>query len=212
MIDTSSARSCRTRHRLDVGGCRRSFDCSRSNEIPTTPEANMGSVTQPVSARKAETPRPRLLHVGRRRRSPQGQAPRTGTRKLEYFGRRWARSPRSPNVGAGAPPPADGEDEAIERRLLFRLHALCERDPEIIRRKKEAELERLGRLACEVCAFDFAATYGQLGEGFIDCHHRLPLSSSGERKTRLSNLALVCPIAIACFIALGPHSQSRSSE
>jgi 5-methylcytosine-specific restriction protein A len=96
------------------------------------------------------------------------------------------------NAGAGAPPRVDGEEEAIEGRLLFRLHAQRERDPEIIRRKKEAELERLGRLACEVCAFDFAATYGQLGEDFIECHHRLPLSSSGERKTRLSDLALVC--------------------
>lgn len=97
------------------------------------------------------------------------------------------------NAGAGAPPPVDGEDEAIEGRLLFRLHAERERDPDIIRQKKEAELERLGRLLCEVCAFDFAATYGQLGEGFIECHHRLPLSSSGECKTRLSDLALVCP-------------------
>jgi 5-methylcytosine-specific restriction protein A len=97
------------------------------------------------------------------------------------------------NAGAGSPPPVDGEDEAIEGRVLFRLHAQRERDPEITRRKKEAELARLGRLACEVCTFDFAATYGQLGEGFIECHHRLPLSSSGERKTRPSDLALVCP-------------------
>jgi hypothetical protein len=61
------------------------------------------------------------------------------------------------NAGAGAPPRVDGEDEAIEGRLLFRLHAQREREPEIIRRKKDAELERLGRLACEVCAVDFAA-------------------------------------------------------
>jgi 5-methylcytosine-specific restriction enzyme A len=37
-----------------------------------------------------------------------------------------------------------------------------------------------------------AATYGQLGEDFIECHHRLPLSTTGERRTRLSDLALVC--------------------
>jgi 5-methylcytosine-specific restriction protein A len=97
------------------------------------------------------------------------------------------------DAGSGSPPAVDGEDEAVEGRLLFRLHAQRERDPDITRRKKEVELERLGRLACEVCAFDFAATYGQLGEGFIECHHRLPLSTSGERKTRLSDLALVCP-------------------
>jgi 5-methylcytosine-specific restriction enzyme A len=89
-------------------------------------------------------------------------------------------------------PPVHDESEAIEGRLLFRKHRMRERDPEITRRKKTAVMERLGRLACEVCDFDFAATYGQLGEGFIECHHRLPLATAGIRTTQLDDLALVC--------------------
>jgi 5-methylcytosine-specific restriction protein A len=89
-------------------------------------------------------------------------------------------------------PPVDDEAEAIEGRLLFRQHRARERDPEITRRKKASAMERFGRLACEVCDFDFTATYGQLGEGFIECHHRLPLAIAGIRTTQLDDLALVC--------------------
>lgn len=46
-------------------------------------------------------------------------------------------------------------------------------------------------LACEVCGFDFEAVYGELGRGFIECHHVVPLSE-GQRKTSLRDLALVC--------------------
>ncbi len=50
-----------------------------------------------------------------------------------------------------------------------------------------------GRLACAVCKFDFAERYGAVGEGYIECHHTLPLSElEGERRTRLVDLALVC--------------------
>lgn len=89
--------------------------------------------------------------------------------------------------------PVDNEAEAIEGRLLFRQHRARERDPEITRRKKASAMERFGRLACEVCDFDFAAACGQLGEGFIECHHRLPLATADMRTTRLDDLALVCP-------------------
>jgi 5-methylcytosine-specific restriction protein A len=95
--------------------------------------------------------------------------------------------------GAADLSPVDDESEVIEGRLLFRHHRMRERDPEITRRKKAAIMERLGRLACEVCDFDFAAAYGQLGEGFIECHHRLPLATAGIRTTQLDDLALVCP-------------------
>ena len=92
--------------------------------------------------------------------------------------------------GAPALTPVDDESEAIEGRLLFRQHRMRERDPEITRQKKAAAMERLGRLVCEVCDFDFAATYGQLGEGFIECHHRLPLATAAIRTTQLDDLAV----------------------
>jgi 5-methylcytosine-specific restriction protein A len=33
--------------------------------------------------------------------------------------------------------------------------------------------------------------YGDLGAGFAECHHKLPLAA-GERRTLLSDLAIVC--------------------
>ena len=89
--------------------------------------------------------------------------------------------------------PQEDEDEVVEGRVLYRLHRARERDPAVVKRKKAAVLQATGRLACEVCDFDFASTYGDLGEGFIECHHTLPLASGAERRTRLADLALVCP-------------------
>ena len=90
-------------------------------------------------------------------------------------------------------PPEEDEAEAVEGRILFRQHRARERNPALVKRKKVAEMRRHGRLACEVCGFDFAATYGELGEGFIECHHKLPLATAGTRTTQIGDLALVCP-------------------
>ena len=44
-----------------------------------------------------------------------------------------------------------------------------------------------------VCQFDFYKIYGDLGKGFIEAHHRVPLSEiDGEKITTLEDLALVC--------------------
>ena len=86
----------------------------------------------------------------------------------------------------------EGEEGVLEGRILFRLHRQRERNRDLVRRKKTAAQKRDGRLACEVCGFDFAAKYGDLGDGFIECHHVLPLAQADERPTRLEDLALVC--------------------
>lgn len=49
-----------------------------------------------------------------------------------------------------------------------------------------------GRLACEVCGFEFSKAYGDLGEGFIEAHHLVALSEAGVSKTRLVDLAVLC--------------------
>lgn len=85
------------------------------------------------------------------------------------------------------------ELDVVEGRMLLRVHKLKERKPQIVRRKKRAVLAATGRLVCEACGFDFAAKYGQLGEGFAECHHRVPLAAlDGEAPTRLADLAIVC--------------------
>lgn len=48
-----------------------------------------------------------------------------------------------------------------------------------------------GRVLCECCKFDFFGRYGKHGEGYIEAHHRVFLST-GERLTRPEDFALVC--------------------
>lgn len=86
-----------------------------------------------------------------------------------------------------------GDDEALEGKLLTRAHKMRERDQGLAKKKKAQVFENTGKLECEVCGFDFSAKYGELGEGFAECHHTKPLSTlkPGE-KTKLSDLAVVC--------------------
>ena len=88
----------------------------------------------------------------------------------------------------------EDDEEFLEGRVALRLHRQRERNPALARKKKRQALKTKGRLACDVCAFDFPVTYGDLGEGYIECHHLVPVSEwRGEvRITRLSDLALVC--------------------
>ena len=80
-----------------------------------------------------------------------------------------------------------------EGKVVFRLHQQKERNYSIVKKKKAAVKRKTGKLACEVCGFDFAAVYGALGEDFIECHHKQPLSElNDERVTILNDLALVC--------------------
>ncbi len=85
------------------------------------------------------------------------------------------------------------EPSAAEGRELLRVHRSRERNQRLVARKKRDVLAETGRLACEACDFDFAEAFGPLGEGFAECHHTLPLALAvGERRTKLSELAVVC--------------------
>jgi 5-methylcytosine-specific restriction protein A len=86
------------------------------------------------------------------------------------------------------------EEEFPEGKVLYRVHRLRERSRGLVRRAKEKALDEHGRLACGACGFDFAAVYGDVGRGFIECHHLLALADlQAERPTRLADVALVCP-------------------
>ena len=92
---------------------------------------------------------------------------------------------------------SDEEEDSMisvkEGEVIYKLHKLRERDSKIIKRKKELYLKKHGKLNCEVCDFDFHRVYGDLGFGFIEAHHKVPLSDlDGEAKTELKDLALVC--------------------
>ena len=85
------------------------------------------------------------------------------------------------------------EEQFPEGRILYRLHRARERSSELIARAKAKTLKEKGRLECAACGFDFVNAYGLLGQGFIECHHLLPLSQLERAKsTRISEIALVC--------------------
>ena len=89
--------------------------------------------------------------------------------------------------------PDDEEEGTKEGRLLLKKHFYRERD----RKKRQQKIDQYkkannGKLACETCGFDFGAVYGEHGDGYIECHHIVPLSESGETTTKLADLILIC--------------------
>jgi 5-methylcytosine-specific restriction enzyme A len=87
----------------------------------------------------------------------------------------------------------DDEESCSEGAILLRVHQLRERNQALVKKKKEEVLREIGLLACQVCTFDFNRTYGELGYGFAECHHIVPLSSlTYAGVTSLADLAIVC--------------------
>lgn len=91
----------------------------------------------------------------------------------------------------------DQEDEETksvkEGLVIYKLHKYRERDALINKKKKERSIKENGKLECEVCGFDFYKFYDEIGKGFIECHHKKPLSEiESEVITSIEDLALVC--------------------
>lgn len=78
---------------------------------------------------------------------------------------------------------------AVEGAATLRTHLRRERSKSLVGRFKK----QLKTVACSVCDFDFGKTYGDLGYGFIEAHHKVPVSQlEPGAKTRLEDLAAVC--------------------
>jgi 5-methylcytosine-specific restriction protein A len=87
----------------------------------------------------------------------------------------------------------DSLEEASEGRVLTRVHKIRERNKAIVKKKKQSVLKETGALKCETCSFDFKEIYGELGEGFAECHHKKPVSQLvANEKTKLVDLAILC--------------------
>jgi predicted HNH restriction endonuclease len=85
------------------------------------------------------------------------------------------------------------DEEFPEGKILTRLHKYKERHSEAAKKKKARILAEEGILVCEACGFDFQKTYGQLGNGFAECHHLIPVSTlEPGYHTRFEDLAIVC--------------------
>ncbi|WP_394970874.1 HNH endonuclease [uncultured Croceitalea sp.] len=90
----------------------------------------------------------------------------------------------------------EDDDEQLkvkEGKVIYKLHKHRERNPKLNRKKKESYLKKHGKLDCEICGFDFYEIYGNLGKGFMECHHKIPLSEiEGKSLITTNDLALVC--------------------
>lgn len=75
----------------------------------------------------------------------------------------------------------------VEGKRRFREASYFSRNPELVAAAK-AELG----LVCMVCDFDFEAAYGDVGHGYIECHHLYEMARDEERETTVSDVAVVC--------------------
>lgn|SRR5690606_16515768 len=87
----------------------------------------------------------------------------------------------------------DVEFSRFEGNILYKYHLHRERNPTLAKKKKEQAFAKFGKLECEHCGFDYAKVYGDIGYGFMECHHKKPLYELKEKtKTSLDDLLLVC--------------------
>lgn len=101
--------------------------------------------------------------------------------------------PTFPKAGKIKDIQVDDESAFPEGRAKYKLHYARERDGILVRKAKLLRLQETGKLACEVCNFDFAEQFGNHGIGFIEAHHTKPVSTlDGKTKTRIEELAMVC--------------------
>jgi len=75
-----------------------------------------------------------------------------------------------------------------ENRQIVLWHLRRERDPELARRRKEYDGYR-----CQICKLKFEDLYGDIGHGFAEAHHIIPLSKlKGPVDNRIEDLITVC--------------------
>jgi len=140
----------------------------------------------------------RLVAVGGRKRAPRFSSrgkldPQTfrGIRELTQNSAAILDDALARDAESGGP--TEEELEFPEGRQVYQAHVRRERNRKVVERAKAQRYERDPELRCEVCGFSFALAYGDLGDGYIEAHHTMPLGKSqGSTKTRVSDLVLVC--------------------
>ena len=98
------------------------------------------------------------------------------------------------NIAAAQAMPSqetEEDEEFFEGRVATIVHKRRERNSRL--RSQLIELRRNGNgLACDVCGTVGPTTSEALAEAIFEAHHIIPLAASAERKTRLTDMALLC--------------------
>lgn len=72
------------------------------------------------------------------------------------------------------------EEEWFEDLTKYRIHRVAERNQNLSKRVKQ-----LQGYVCKACNFNFESRYGEIGKGFIEAHHTVPISSLNKAKIQL---------------------------
>jgi hypothetical protein len=102
---------------------------------------------------------------------------------------------KDPPAEVGIEPVSEDEEEAFLEGGIkgYRVHRHIERNKKVARAAKRKRLQKTGDLACDCCETSFLKVYGELGAGYIEAHHTMPISAMKKNhKTKLSEIALVC--------------------
>ena len=88
----------------------------------------------------------------------------------------------------------EGEGQEFpEGKPKSKLHIERERNRKVINIAKSKFKKKYGRLFCEVCGFDFSEIYGELGEDFIEGHHKKPIAQLKEGDTtKPEDIVMLC--------------------
>lgn len=88
-------------------------------------------------------------------------------------------------------PDVDDEDEFLEGRVLTQNHKRRERSPKL-RRHLLAQRQKKGPLKCDMCHASSMSLSAKFEDASFEVHHLIPVSTAEERKTRISDVALLC--------------------
>lgn len=90
----------------------------------------------------------------------------------------------------------EGHSEIISRlegESNSRFHKRIERDSNFIRQIKSRYQQQDPLMHCQICSFSYAEKYGDLGKGYIEAHHKIPLSKLEDAcQTKESDIIFVC--------------------
>lgn len=99
---------------------------------------------------------------------------------------------------------------AEEGKQRIRSHIYRERNRILMTIVKSERYRIDPLLRCEVCKFSFFEKYGDIGQEFIEGHHKIPLASLEKSQiTKPEDIALVCS---NCHRMIHRNGESRSIE
>jgi len=90
--------------------------------------------------------------------------------------------------------PQEEELTFPEGEMKYNHHTSRERNKKLVTLKKKLAFAENPLLPCEICGISFKTKYGDIGDGFIEAHHVVPISElTEETEMKPSDLILICP-------------------